>query len=367
MEILLLSDRLDGGGVETVLQSVSADLIRAGHRVTLWTPEGTRQELREHYLPALRYRRYPFWKKDAKPYTLSWLFQRACRVLLEQGLFRLKKWDRVVAMKEAQSMRIAARLRADKKLGWIHTDFTTLHWTKYFFRSDAEELQCMQGFDRLACVSDAARRSVIQTLGDPGNLCVRYNPIDAAAIREKAKARPADAVPTGGKPLLVAVGRLDKGKRFDLLIELCRELQAEVPHELWIVGGGEEEEALKQQCASLAFVRLLGQKENPYPYIAAADLLVSASESESYGLTVQEALILGVPVLACACPAIAENLDERFGKLTGFSRQELREGLRALLTRPELAAQYRENIRQSYDCSLLWQPRLDAIRSLIEE
>lgn len=367
MNILLLANRLHGGGTETVIQSVAAELVRAGHRVTLWAPEGTREELRAHYPAALRFRRYPFWRVDARPYTLSWFFQRACRVLLEYGLLRLKKWDRVIAMNEGASMRIAARLRAKNMLAWIHTDYSTLHWSQFSFRSDEQELQCMRGFEKVVCVSDAVRQSVIRTLGDPGNLCVRYNPIDAAAIREKAQAQPRDAAREDDRPLLVAVGRLDKGKRFDLLIDVCRELQAELPHRLWIVGGGEEAEALQKQSAGLGFVRLLGQKDNPFPYIAAADLLVSASESESYGLTVQEALILGVPVLACACPAIRENLDERFGRLTGFSREELREGLRSLLAQPETAAQYRQNIRSSFDREGLWQPRLDAIRSLIEE
>ena len=49
MNILLLANRLHGGGTETVIQSVAAELVRAGHRVTLWAPEGTREELRAHY------------------------------------------------------------------------------------------------------------------------------------------------------------------------------------------------------------------------------------------------------------------------------------------------------------------------------
>lgn len=364
-QILLLNDRLAGGGAERVAQLVAALAAEEGAALTLWAPEGSAEELRRLYPAGTRRRRLPFWGEDAARFTPRWFFQRLCRTLFEGALLRLRRWDCVIAMKEGPSLRLASRLRAGRKLAWVQTDFATLHWSRFSFHSDAEERACMAGFDSVVCVSETVRKGILATVGDPGNLTVRYNPIDAGRILALAREPIAEARPEG--TLLVAVGRLDSGKRFDLLLDVCRELRAERPFTLWLVGGGEEEAALRAQieAAGLRDCVLLGQRENPYPYIARADWLLSASESESYGLTVQEALILGVPVLACACGGIAECLDPRFGLLTGLSRDALRDALRRVLENPALREDYAARIAADFSRESLWQPRREAIRETI--
>lgn len=367
-QVLLLNDRLCGGGSERILHLIAADLAAQGAQLTIWAPEGTREDLRRAYPEGTRFRRLPFWEGDSPRFSLRWFWQRGCRVLFEHFFLRLRRWDRVIAMKEGPSMRLASRLRARKKFVWVHTDYETLRWTHFHFHSDEEERQCYAGFDAAVCVSETVRKSVIQTIGDPGNLRVLYNPIDVDAIRQKAAIPAEDAGKPDEGPLFVAVGRLVEGKRFDMLIDVCRELSRDFRFTLRIIGGGEEEKALREQirASGLENLQLLGHRDNPYPYIARADWLLSASESESYGLTVQEALILGVPVLACGCGGVAESLDERFGILTGLDREALLDGLRRILEHPELRERYAKSIENAYDRDALWSPRLDAIRRLID-
>ena len=365
--ILLLNDRLAGGGAERVMQLVAADLAAQGASLTVWAPEGTREELRRLYPAGTRFRRLPFWEGESRRFSPRWFSQRVCRVLFENVLLRLRRWDRVVAMKEGPCMRLASRLRAEKKLAWVHTDYRSFRWTNWHFKSDEAERACMAGFDAVVCVSETVRRGVCGTVGDPGNLRVLYDPIDAAAIEQKAQLLPEDAQRPADGPLLVAVGRLAGGKRFELLLDVCRELARERRFTLRIVGGGEEEAALRRRLTDYALPQfhLLGARENPYPYIAQADWLISASESESYGLTVQEALVLGVPVVGCACDGVAESLDARFGLLCGLDREALLEALRRALTEPGLRGRCAENIARFYDRGALWAPRLEAIRSAI--
>ena len=366
-QILLINDRLCGGGAEQITQRIAADLAAQGAALTVYAPEGTREELAAHYPAGTRFRRYPFWEGESERFSLRWFWQRGCRVLFERVLLRLKRWDCVAAMKEGPCMRLASRLRGRRKLAWVHTDYKTLRWTNWHFHSDEEERACMASFDAVVCVSETVRRGVCETLGDPGNLCVCYNPIDVSGILKKAEYRPGDAVKPADGPLFVAVGRLAPGKRFDLLLDLCRELSADHRFTLWIIGGGEEEAALRAQLAASGCenLRLLGQRSNPYPYMAQADWLLSASESESYGLTVQEALILGVPVLACACGGVAESLDERFGVLCGLEREELGAALRRVLEDPSLRESYAARIARDYERDTLWEARLKAIRETI--
>lgn len=366
-KVLILNSQLCGGGAERIAQLGAGLLAGPETELTIWAPQGSKAQLARCYPPGTRFYRLPFWDGPCRRFSPLWFRNRFCRLLFEGLLLRLRRWDMIVAMKEGPSMRLASRLRAKKRLAWVHTDYSSLHWSKWSFHSDREELACMARFDRVCCVSEAVRESLIRSLGDPGNLQVLYNPVDAAGIRKRAEEPiPEKDLPSAG-PVLIAVGRLDPVKRFSLLIDVCRELGKRYSFSLWIVGGGEEEEALMRQCADLPFIRLLGQKDNPYPYIARADWLISASESESYGLTVQEALILGVPVLACACPGIRESLEPRFGKPVGMDREALLEGLREILEHPEQTGAYGRRIQTEFDAQALWAPRLAAIRGLFEE
>lgn len=368
MKILLINDRLHAGGVELVLQKLSAVLAQRGDKLTIWAYEGDRETLQEKYPAGIRYRHFPFWDGASKRFTPKWFFQRVCRVLFEGFLLKLKKWDVVIAFKEGPSMRLASKLRAKRKLAWVHTDFGTLHWSQHCFHSGEEERACMQRFDAVVCVSQTGARGVAGAIGDPGNLCVRYNPLDVRAISSASALTPGDCVRPEGKPLFVSVGRLSEVKRYAMLMDICKELEEEFDFALWIVGGGELEDQLREKLRreNITSVRLLGRRDNPYPYVAAADWFINSSASECHPLAVQEALVLGVPVIASYCPAIAETLDSRFGVITESSREGLKEGFRRLLLHPAAAGEYRENIHRFYDKNALWESRIQDIVSLID-
>ena len=365
-EILLINDNLDAGGVEKVLQSLATYLDRKGEQLTIWACNGDREALRRLYPAGVKFRKYPFWDAPCRRFTPKWFFFRFCRVLFERLLLKLKRWDVVIAVKEGPSMILASRLCAGEKIAWVHTDYSSFHWTEYLFPEPQQERACMEQFDHVICVSQSVKQSVIDTVGDPGCLRVLYSPVDYPAILRAAEVPAEDAVRPSGKPLLVSVGRLSEVKRYDMLINICRELSARHDFELWIVGGGEQEEALSRQLKEqdIHCVRLLGQKSNPFPYVACADWVISSSASESYGLAIQEALILGKPVLAAYCPAIAESLDPAFGVITGPSREALTQGLDNILSHPETAERLRANLK-GYDKSRLFEARLEAIYSLI--
>lgn len=367
-KILLINDRLHAGGAELVLQNLAFALAERGDELTVWAPEGDRETLRRKYPVGLRYARLPFWDKPCRRWSPKWFFCRACRALFGGFILKLKKWDVVIAMKEGPSMRLASKLRAERKLAWVHTDFNSLHWTRYDFHSDAEERECMERFDKVVCVSEAGADGIRSTVGDPGNLCVRYNPLDVRAIVSSAALVPKDCRRPNGKPLFVAVGRLTPVKRYAMLMDICKRLEAEFDFELWIVGGGELEDELREKLRrdEISSVRLLGARDNPYPYMLCADWFVSSSESECHPIAIQEALVLGVPVIASYCPAVEETLDPAFGIITGTDGDALEAGMRRILTRPELSAEYKARIARDYDSAALWQPRIDAILELME-
>lgn len=368
-QILFINDNLDTGGVERVLQSIVASLADADTEISIWASHGDRASFKRAYPAASSFRKYPFWDLVCtKRFTPRWFYSRSLRVLFEHFLLRLKKWDVIIAMKEGPSMSFASHLRAKKKIAWVHTDYDHFYWTRFVFPLAEKELECMRRFDHVVCVSEAARQSVINTLGDPGCLCTLYNPIDYRAIEAAAEAVPADCVHPVGKPLLVSVGRLSLVKRYDMLIDICAELSGKHDFELWIIGGGEMEEELRAMLEekNISCVKLLGARDNPHPYTKCADWMLSSSETESYGLAIQESLILGTPVLASYCPAIAETLDSKYGIIAGTDRQALFDELDRILSHPELGEGLRDNLRE-FDKSSLWEARMRDIRALIDE
>jgi glycosyltransferase involved in cell wall biosynthesis len=106
-------------------------------------------------------------------------------------------------------------------------------------------------------------------------------------------------------PLIVACGRLKALKGFGFLIDALKEVRQTTPANLLIVGEGEERAALERKIRRLQLqdcVRLVGFQENPFKYMAAADLFVLSSLFEGFGNVIVEAMACGVPVVATDCP-----------------------------------------------------------------
>ena len=129
------------------------------------------------------------------------------------------------------------------------------------------------------------------------------NVIDVDSIIEKSKSPVEEELFLENKYNIVSCGRLAKEKGFDLAVEACR-LLVEKNHKNinWIfVGDGPQREEIEKQIALYGlekYIKLVGMKKNPYPYIAKADLFVQPSRVEAFGLSIAEAMVLGVPVLS---------------------------------------------------------------------
>lgn len=121
---------------------------------------------------------------------------------------------------------------------------------------------------------------------------------------------PEDAWVVGG------VGKLTRGKRFDVLVHAISRLPDD--HWLLLVGGGPQEQALRRTAHKAGVSdRVVFTGERPYvsdgspgpdlPSLTSAmDLFASPSTEEAFGLAAVEALASGLPVLYASCPAIED-------------------------------------------------------------
>lgn len=140
----------------------------------------------------------------------------------------------------------------------------------------------------------------------PERVTVIPNGIDAAALAFDAGLRDRVRAELGLWPserVVGAVGRLDPGKRFDVLLRAMAGMDAT----LLLVGAGPERAALEALAARLGLadrVRFAGEVADVRPLLCAMDVLAAPSAEETFGLAVLEALACGLPVVYASCPAL---------------------------------------------------------------
>jgi len=101
-------------------------------------------------------------------------------------------------------------------------------------------------------------------------------------------------------------------KRLDLFIEMADRLKkrdAEICCE--IAGDGATASALKQQAKNLdGPVHFVGVCKNPADFLSRLDVFVLCSDYESSGMSVMEAMAMGLPVVATAVGGVPENVQD---------------------------------------------------------
>ncbi|MEY2633260.1 MAG: hypothetical protein RIR00_1914 [Pseudomonadota bacterium] len=151
----------------------------------------------------------------------------------------------------------------------------------------------------LIAVSHGVAADLQQALQLQSPVTVIHNPFDAPAIR-RAAAEPCAARPT--QDFVLHVGRFAGQKRHDLLLDAWQRLAA--PPLLVLLANPEP--GLLRLIAERGLenrVLVAGFQRNPYPWMAAARLLVLCSDHEGLPNVLVEALLCGTPVLSTDCPS----------------------------------------------------------------
>ena len=121
-----------------------------------------------------------------------------------------------------------------------------------------------------------------------------------------------------GRPRVVSVSRVVPHKRMEDLLALHAELRRLSPRaELWVVGGfsagNAAFKALAKKAQALGGVTFLGRVSHAQLVAAyrSADVFVSMSEHEGFGVPLVEAMACDVPVLAFGAAAVPETMGGR--------------------------------------------------------
>ncbi len=173
-----------------------------------------------------------------------------------------------------------------------------------------------RGFDRVIAVSRGVAAQLRGVHAD-----VIYNGIThpavsgatASLLPPPSRSLPSPSLPSVDpeSPVVVSVGRLDRVKGFDILVDAWQGIDGR----LLIVGEGPELPALEARIQDKGLgdrVQLLGYRQDVPDLLAQADLTVIASRREGFGYTLAEALLLRRLVVSTDVPAANEVLPARF-------------------------------------------------------
>lgn len=136
----------------------------------------------------------------------------------------------------------------------------------------------------------------------PHQVQMLYNPIDINFIQEKAKVD----LDFMDEDYLLNVSRLDENKNHIQMINIYSQLRKQgVSEKLYIIGDGEYKSKIEKHIKKLNLSEhciLLGNKDNPYPFMKKAKLFLSTSLKEGLPTVLIESMVCGTPVISMDCP-----------------------------------------------------------------
>lgn len=228
-------------------------------------------------------------------------------------LGKAKKYDAIIAYSEGVPTAYVSHLNHKNKIAWIHCDYSSY----MTINNNPDETEIYSKYNSIVCVSEYTKREFVKIMPKMEGITFSlHNLVNAAVIKKSAKEQITDTKFTAKSFSILSVGRVDIVKRFDKIPEIASKLRERGIDFVWYLigpkGFGEAqiqfEENMKKFNVGEVF-RWLGAKDNPYPYMANSDLLVMTSKSEACPYVLNEAKIIGLPIITTNYGSSIEFID----------------------------------------------------------
>ena len=242
--------------------------------------------------------------KLSQKVNFNWLYRYEANRIQRESEF-----DSVIAYQEgAASEFVSAIIMPVRKLSWMHGCYNEGVGRSSFFH----DKKMYSKFDTIVCVSKASKESFLKVFPEFLNRCTFvYNLLDAEYILQKSQ-EPQEVSFDRECFNIVSVGRFCKMKNFGHIPHWAAGIKKRTskPFCWYVIGDGEDfihtmRDIEKYRVGNC--VKLLGSKDNPYPYLSNADLHVCSSDFESFSYTIAESKLLHTPVL-CNDFAVANEV-----------------------------------------------------------
>ncbi|NRG48157.1 glycosyltransferase [Bacillus sp. CRN 9] len=226
---------------------------------------------------------------------------------------------------------IAHKVKARKKIQWIHFDVTKIGFNTSFAKKVYEY------FYQVNVVSEEAKNCLVKLTPSLKNkIFVFPNLISKEMIIRQANISEGFKDNYNGIRILT-VGRLSFEKGQDIAIKAAAKLIKDGMNVRWYcIGDGiaiQEYERLIKKLNMKEHFLLLGSDSNPYPFMKQCDLYVQPSRHEGYCMTVAEAKIFNKMIICTNFTGAKEHMnDGKIGKIVPVNDPErLYKGIKEII------------------------------------
>lgn len=287
------------------------------------------------------------------------------RLAKERKKIISEKYDVEVAFKDGFCAIFTAVGQTPKKIHWLHSTYDKDDPTRNY-RNTFKKIY--DGFESIIAVSEKTATDFNSHYHCDDKIVIIKNIMDDKKIKRLgAKAEKL----SDKKYNFISAGRLSAVKGYDRLLKTIKQLKDDGLFDdcyLTIVGDGPEREnlyKLKKEL-NLECVNFALNQANPYKFMAGADMYISSSYYETFGLVMGEALILNKPVLAVETAATSTIIDDGFnGMILNNSDAGLYEGLKRVLTDEKFMEQLKKGALQ-YDYSNINSEIIETLESILD-
>ena len=240
------------------------------------------------------------------------------------------------------------KVSADKYITWLHFDYANPP------RDDKTYLEYFSKCDYIVTVSSIVNDALVAKLPFiKDKCCVIENINNSKLIKDLSlenKHFPDHDIFTGTR--ILSVGRMSYQKGHDMLIPVLARLKKEgYPIRWYIIGEGEMRDNLALQAMDNDIVDtlfLLEPTTNPYPYMRDCDIYAMPSRFEGKPISVEEAKILGCPIMITNYDSASEQLNGgKYGMIVPISAEGIYEGIKQLLDDKELRDRYTDTLMKT--------------------
>lgn len=245
-----------------------------------------------------------------KNLSFNWLYRYEAN-----RLQRKYKFDTVIAFQEGSATQFVSLISYPvNRIAWVHCDYAN----RFAAIEKKSELSLYCLYNHIVSVSYSAVHSfnsIYPELKDRTK-CI-YNLIDCSYILRQSS-QDINFEKQDNCFNLISVGRFVAVKQFDLIPQIVQKLKLLTKKSFcwYIVGDGNERNMVESVISSMGLdknIKILGAKDNPYPYFKQSDLYVCTSLSESFSYTIAESKTLHVPVLTNDFPVANEVVSPNEG------------------------------------------------------